>query len=166
MFRENGHEERLVTIGGTFDTLHTGHKAYIRLAFEYADRVLIYVTSDEYINGKKNYAVRPYSYRVDKLEGFIQEIECENRYRIRCLHSQDDLITDFIEKPDLKKNLYMTIISSEYYDLFFEINRTREEKGIKSFLILVKPRSLNPTNSDISSHEVRELLRCPHNEYY
>jgi len=166
MFRENGHAEHLVTIGGTFDTLHVAHKTYIRLAFECADRVLIYVTSDEYVNGKKSYSARPYAYRVDKLEGFIQELECEKPYHIRCLRSQNDLINDFIEKPDLKENLYMVIISPEYYDLFLDINRMREAKGSKSFLMLVKPRSLNPTNNDISSHEVRKILNCPHNEYY
>jgi pantetheine-phosphate adenylyltransferase len=154
----NGHGERLVTIGGTFDDLHTGHKSYIRLAFEYADRVLIYVTSDEYVIGRKAYTVRPYSDRIDNLKSFIREIECENRYLIKCLHNQDELKTDFIENPDLRNNLYMTIVSPAYLKLFLKINRARETHNIKSFLILIKPRTLNPANYDVSSHEIRKPL--------
>lgn len=157
----NGHEERLVTIGGTFDTLHTGHKSYIRLAFQYADRILIYVTSDEYVIGRKDYNVRPYAERVDELEGFIREIECENRYRIKPLHCLDKLKADFIENHDLRNNLYMTIVSMEYLDLFLDINRARETKNIKSFLILIKPRTFNPSNEDVSSRQIRKLLYDP-----
>ncbi len=170
MSLKNGHQERIVTIGGTFDTLHTGHKEYIRLAFEYADRVIIYVTSDEYINGKKSYDVRPYNYRVEKLEHFIQviqeEIKSEKPYRILCLHNQDELITNYLEKPDLKENLYMAVVSPEYYEFFLKINQAREAQGMKSFLMLVKPRSYNPANNDISSLEVRKILPCPNTEYY
>jgi pantetheine-phosphate adenylyltransferase len=162
-FPENKNQERIATIGGTFDTLHTGHKEYIRLAFEYADRVIIYVTSDEYVNGKKKYSVRPYASRVEELEYFIQSIECDNRYQIRCLHNQDELINDYLKRPDLKEKIYMAIVSPEYYDFFLELNRLREAQGLKSFLILVKPRSYNPLNNDISSYEVRKRLPCPEN---
>jgi phosphopantetheine adenylyltransferase len=55
----------------------------------------------------------------------------------------------------------MAIVSPEYYDFFNDLNRLRETSGLKTFLILVKPRSYNSMNHDISSHEVRRLLPCP-----
>jgi cytidyltransferase-like protein len=161
MEHTNNGQERMATIGGTFDTLHAGHKAYIRLSFENADNVIIYVSSDDYAREKKSYKVRPYADRVDDLQHFIQEeMECKKHYQLRCLKSTDELRTDYLKRKDLR-SLYMAIVSPEYYDFFNDLNRLRETSGLKTFLILVKPRSYNSMNHDISSHEVRRLLPCP-----
>lgn len=166
----NGYPERIVTVGGTFDTLHPGHKDYIQLAFEHADRVLIYVNSDEYINGKKLYSVLSYEARVAELMNFIREIECENRCEIRCLHKLEELEIDYLENDNLRNKIYMAIVSPEYYDFFLKINNIREARGMKSFLILVKLRKRDDWNEDISSSLIRHRtilknhsisLNCP-----
>ncbi len=157
-FQQNGYQDRIATIGGTFDTLHTGHKEYIRLAFEYADRVLIYVSSDEYANRRKNYRVRSYQFRVKRLTNFIREIGCENRYEIRCLHRLGNLETDYLENDDLKDKICMAIVSPAYYKFFLRINLDRVAQGMKSFLILVKFRTRDQNNNDLSSHVIRHSL--------
>src|SRR5574341_1359585 len=81
MNRENGEQVRIATIGGTFDTLHPGHKEYIQLAFEYADQLLIYVSSDEYCIGKKKYEVHPYEKRIQELEEFINTLNVDGHYQ-------------------------------------------------------------------------------------
>ncbi len=161
MFSGNG-QERIATIGGTFDVLHIGHKEYIRLAFEYADRVLIYVNSDKYTNGKKHYSVRSYEYRVTRLTNFIREIGCENRYEIRCLHRLEQLEADYLETDGLRDKIFMAIVSPDYYDFFLNINRIREARRMKSFLILVKLRKLDNENKDISSSLIHNLTNIDH----
>jgi len=146
---------RIATIGGTFDTLHAGHREYIRLAFEYADQVIIYVNSDEYTNGKKLYSVRPYNRRVARLLDFVREIECENRCTIRCLHELTQLEADYLGTNGHDEKIDMAIVSPEYYDFFLNLNRAREAQGKKSLLILVKPRKKDPQNGDISSSAIR-----------
>jgi pantetheine-phosphate adenylyltransferase len=160
MFSTNGHyKERVATIGGTFDTLHAGHKDYIRLAFEYAERVVIYLNSDEYSNGRKHYSVRPYEFRAEQLKTFIQELGGENRYEIRRLYSfPEDVKNDYLNDSDLKDNANIAIVSPEYYNYFLEINSERQARYMSSILILVKPRKLDKNNKDISSSVIRELI--------
>jgi len=153
MFSGNGHQERIVTIGGTFDTLHIGHKEYIQLAFEYADRVLIYVSTDIYTIGKKSYGVKPYKIRIKPLQNYIKEIGCEGRYQIRCLDKIENLQNDLV-----REKIYMVIVSPEYYNFFLQINHAREKSGVQSFLILVKPRvnyHVGNQVKDISSSNMR-----------
>lgn len=154
----NGQHERIVTIGGTFDTLHTGHKEYIRLAFEFADHVWIYVSSDAYANEQKRYPVRPYEARIEELKDFLsQNIACR-QYHVRCLSSLKELQRDYLESPELSRCVYMAIVSPEYYDFFQTLNVVRETRGLKSFLTLVKRRTLTLDLRDLSSTEVRKRL--------
>jgi cytidyltransferase-like protein len=156
MIYGNENKERIATIGGTFDTLHSGHKEYIRLAFEYADRVLIYLNSDEYTNGKKHYSVRPYEFRFEQLKTFIRDIGCESRCEIRRLYNfPEDVKNDYLTDANLKEKINIAIVSPEYYDYFLEINREREARYMNSILILVKPRKLDHNNKDISSSMIR-----------
>ncbi len=165
--------ERIVTIGGTFDELHRGHKEYIRLAFEFATRVIIYVNSnqfnsDQFTNGKKKYLAHPYAHRLEKLREFLQEIEQEmeeenalhRKYcQIKELNHVDDVKKDYLENPELQE-VYMAIVSPEYYHSFVELNRARAARGLPSFLILVKHRTRD-LQQDISSTLIREVLHCP-----
>lgn len=152
------HPERIATIGGTFDTLHAGHKEYIRLAFEFAERVWIYVSTDDFANKQKKYLVRPYEVRVEKLAEFLhQNVDC-HRYQIRRLQRMEELQQDYLEAPELREHIHMAIVSPEYYDYFQELNAMREARGLKSFLTLVKRRTLTMDRRDLSSFEVRKRL--------
>lgn len=148
-------QELIVTIGGTFDTLHKGHKEYVRLAFQFADRVLIYVSSDEYVHEKKDYIVRPYETRVKRLKDFIEEIRSAHRCEIRCLHKLEELESDYLENKDIRNNIYMAVVPPEYYDFFLNLNYTREARGMQPFLILVKLRKRDFKNGDFSSSAIR-----------
>jgi cytidyltransferase-like protein len=148
---KNGKQKHLATIGGTFDILHAGHEEYIKLAFEYADRVMIYVTSDKNVEYRKRYIVRPFEFRVEQLKSFIRSIGCENRYEIRRLHKLDDLESEHINTKSFGEKISMVVVSPEYYNFFLSLNRTRVCRNMKSFLILVKLRKRDDINSDISS---------------
>jgi len=154
----NRPSECIATIGGTFDTLHAGHKEYIRLAFSFSEHVRIYVSADELARAYKKYPVRNYEARVEKLAEFLQQNYEHRRYQIRRLRALEDLREDYLETPDLRECLQLAIVTPEYYDFFQELNRQREARGIKSFLTLVKQRTLTRDRRDLSSFEVRRRL--------
>lgn len=158
MLPNNRPSECIATIGGTFDTLHAGHKEYIRLAFEFSEHVRIYVSADEFARTYKKYPVRPYETRVEKLLEFLQQNYDARRYQIRRLRTLDNLREDFLETPGLRECLHLAIVTPEYYDYFQELNRQREARGIKSFLTLIKQRTLTRDRRDLSSFEVRKRL--------
>lgn len=147
---------RIATIGGTFDTLHQGHKDYIQLTFEFAHYVIIYIKTDAYVNGKKSYQVRPYQERHEKLAEFVKQIGCQTKCEIRPHGNADDFVSDYLKEFTRHDVLYMAMVSPEYYEKFFAINRLRESKGMSSILLIVKPRFRDGKN-DLSSSTVRCL---------
>lgn len=147
---------RIATLGGTFDTLHHGHKDYIQLAFEFAQYVIIYIKTDAYVNGKKSYQVRPYQERYEKLAEFVKQIGCQTKCEIRPHGNTDDFVTDYLNEFTQRDVLYIAMVSPEYYEKFLAINRLRESKGMSSILLIVKSR-LRDGNNDLSSSAVRCL---------
>ncbi len=158
MFLNHRQKERIATIGGTFDTLHAGHKEYIQLAFEFADRVWIYVSSDEFASGQKKYPVQPYEIRLEKLLEHLHQTVEHGRYQIRRLHGLGELQKDYLEAAELRDKIYAAIVSPEYYDYFQNLNCLREIRGLRSFLTVVKRRTLTKDKHDLSSYEVRKRL--------
>jgi len=160
MFSGNGHQkhivsERIVTGGGTFDTLHEGHQEYIRIVFEYADRVLLYVSSDEYAKAQKVYEVKPYYLRVKRLENFIiNKLRINrDRYEIRQLNTTAQIKTDL-----LNEDIHIALVVPEHYALLRRINKARMDRGKKGILILVKERTRDHNNGDISSTALHHRL--------
>jgi len=137
----------IATIGGTFNKLHRGHKEYIKLAFDYAKNVLIYVNSDEYaVKNKEHHPISFYKKRENELKEYIERHLEENRlersYEIKCLNNKQELEADFLHGANLRKRISMVIVIPEYYETFSEINKLRQISGSKNFLILVKQRTL------------------------
>lgn len=158
VFCNDSKQARIATIGGTFDTLHAGHKEYIRLAFEFVERVWIYVSADEHANRRKRYVVQPYEVRVEKLEEYLAQSVEPRRYQVRCLRNMEELQRDYLELPELRENIFLAVVSPEYYDFFQNLNAKRETRGLHSFLTLVKRRTLTADKRDLSSYEVRRRL--------
>ena len=149
--QRNGFSERIITSGGTFDTLHAGHKEYLRLAFEYGDRILLYVTSDGFIKAKKRYKVRSYTIRVKSLQDYIDKIpKSKDRYEIRQLNSLAQLKNDL-----LNEDVFIALVVPEYYSIFRRINRNKLEKLNRIMLLLVKERTRERNNYDLSSTALR-----------
>jgi cytidyltransferase-like protein len=161
MSSQNG-QKRIATIGGTFDTLHQGHKEYIRLALDFSDYAIIYLSTNEYLDsketGKKNYQVRPYEERFNKIAEFVEQIGCKAKCEIRPHNNADDFVVAYLNQYTRRDTLYMTIVSPEYYEKFLEINRLRESKNMSSILLIVKPRFRDGKN-DLSSSAIRCLER-------
>ena len=153
-------KKRIATIGGTFDALHRGHQEYIKKAFDKADYVIIYMSTNEYLQYRKtkNYQVKPYEERYNQLEIFVKQLGCENRCEIRPHNKEDDFSVAFLNEFTRHDTVYMAIVSPEYENRFSEINRLREAKGLESIELVVKPR-LRDGKNDLSSGTVRSQLK-------
>ena len=63
-----------VGVGGTFDELHKGHRTLLKKAFEISERVIIGLTSDNFITGSgKPHKTAPYEERLQELTRFLEE---------------------------------------------------------------------------------------------
>ena len=77
---------KLVALGGTFDTLHAGHRQLLSEAFKLGDVVLIGVTSDRFVATlDKKHQVRPFSSRVRGLNRFLTTHRWLSRARVTAL---------------------------------------------------------------------------------
>jgi len=133
-------------IGGTFHAFHKGHAEYISLAFQFADKVNILITSDKFAKICKPYRVKPFDTRKAKLQEFLINRHYFDRCKIIKVNSEYDII-NFC----LKNEISLSVVIPEYYSLFERINRLREYKGLVGLLILVKQRTLNNNGFDINS---------------
>jgi len=59
-------------LGGTFDRLHTGHKAFLRSAFDISKHVVLGLTSDTYVKEHKHVQGLSFHDRKKELEAFFR----------------------------------------------------------------------------------------------
>lgn len=78
---------RVVATGGTFDEIHAGHIALLTKAFEAGDRVIIGVTSDEFVKDRKRIN-HDFETRVANLKKMIKKEFGNARYEIAKLDSE------------------------------------------------------------------------------
>jgi pantetheine-phosphate adenylyltransferase len=81
----NGEKQkmRIVAIGGTFEILHKGHRTLLSKAFQLGDRIIIGLTSDEFVTRKqKKHIVSNYNERHENLITFLSNIGMSNRVEI------------------------------------------------------------------------------------
>ena len=77
---------KLVALGGTFDSLHAGHRQLLSEGFKLGDVVLIGVTSDGFVTSlHKKHQVRSFSSRVRDLNRFLKTRHWSSRARVTVL---------------------------------------------------------------------------------
>lgn len=139
-------------IGGTFNAMHQGHKDYIKLAFDFADKVYILLTTDKYIKMNKSYEVHPYEFRKKYVENYITNINGVIPHQICELDSESSHIK-FCKQNEIS----MAVIVPEYYQLFKKINNIREDEGKIPLLLLVKQRTKTTEGFNITSTLINNL---------
>lgn len=151
MSYKSGNPRKIVSLGGTFDVLHKGHKEYIRMGFAYAEYALIYVLSDNYARNLKKYHVRSYDSRVKRLCNFLEKAGITtNQYEIRGINSLSHL-----ERELVNENITVSIVVPEYLDLFHDINQKRLLNKKDSIVVVRKKRTVDPKLGDLSSTAIR-----------
>jgi len=118
-------KKKKVVVGGTFDILHEGHKAFLRKAFTLGE-VTIGLTSNIWAENIKKRKVKNFKYRKKELEDFARK---EFKVKPKVVKIEDEF------GPALKEDFDYIVVSPETYPMAVLINLKR--KNIKKKLIKI-----------------------------
>ena len=137
-------------MGGTFDSFHKGHKILIQMAFRVGDKVIIGLTSDEFVlSQNKSHPVDPYHIRKKELIDFLQELDVLERTRIVTLNDPwGPTITD----PTIEA----LVASEETKNTVNKINEIRMKSGLTPLELITVQMVLADDCERISSTRIRE----------
>ena len=138
----------IVATGGTFDILHKGHYMLLQKAFEIGNKVIIGVSSDEYVTLKNKKIINHYSIRLTNLKNFIKEKFAKTNYMIYKLN-------DFYG-PTVLTNQVQALVTTEATKINCDkINVLRKSKGMPVLEVIVVPLVEDQEGKVISSTRIR-----------
>jgi pantetheine-phosphate adenylyltransferase len=140
---------KLIALGGTFDNLHKGHKELFKKAFAISKKVIIGITSDEYILKNKTKGIASYKEREKLVKNFLHEKNIIN-------HSKIIKLDDMFGETIVNKKIDSIIVSKCTLPAAEEINRVRAEKNIPELSIIVSEYFLAKDGLLISSKRIRD----------
>ena len=114
-----------VCVGGTFETIHKGHRVLLEKAFKLGD-VTIGLTSDEMVKGLKDRTIRSFKERKEALETYLNEKGFKN-YSIVEINDRYG--------PAITENFDAIVVSDETLSAAKEINNIRIKKNKKELEI-------------------------------
>ncbi len=146
-----------VFVGGTFDSLHRGHKALLTRAFGEGQTVVIGITSDDYVGRLKKGFYAPLADRQKMLEAWLTEIGYKDRAKIITIH-------DAYEPAVSTTEFNALIITEHNRTRGEEINSIRFNKGLTPFALIEVPLIVADDGLPISSTRVQhhEIDRSGH----
>ena len=122
---------RTVAIGGTFEILHKGHRKLLSKAFQLGDKIIIGLTSNEFLAKKqKKHIVSNYDERHENLITFLSKIGTSNRVKIIPL---EDPYGPTIDDEQIDG----IVTSRETMKTALEINKIRKNKKFRPLHIYV-----------------------------
>ena len=137
-----------VCIGGTFDTLHKGHKKLIDTAFKIAGEkgtVFIGITKKNFSSIKGD--IESYKNRKKNVKKYLQNKCYTSRAIIKPINDKYG--------PTLDEEFDSIVVTSETKKTAEEINNKRINKKLKPLKILTIPFVLADDNISISSTRIR-----------
>jgi len=138
-----------IAVGGTFDKLHKGHKTLLDKAFEVGDKVVIGLSSDDFVSKMgKPHETAPYIERRKELEDCLEELGLGERAEIVILNDPYGLtISD--------KGLQTLIVSEETQKTAEKINEKRHKIGLPPLVIIAVNMVPAENNTPISTTRIR-----------
>jgi cytidyltransferase-like protein len=139
---------RTVATGGTFDRLHKGHEALLSKSFEVGEKVVIGVTSDEFVGKEGKTPSQDYAERVRHLEAFLNKTFPGRDYVIAKL---DDYFGPGIASPEVEA----IVVSDETASRVPIANSLRAAKGYPPLQVVRVSFVLADDGKPISSSRIR-----------
>jgi len=136
-----------VCIGGTFNTLHKGHKSIIDKAFEVAGKngsVFIGLATGKLLKNKKG--TNPLKLRKKNLEKYLTKKRFINRATIKPIADKYG--------PSIEEDFDAIVVSPETIKTAEEINNKRIQKGKKPLKIIQVSFVLAKDRKTISSTRI------------
>ena len=137
-----------IGLGGTFDHFHLGHVTFLKFAADHAEKLIIGVTSDEFIKGLKRYpqSLETFTERTAAIQAFCDE------EKIAC-----EVVTlNDIYGPTLSDDRIQALcVTKETEGNAEKINQARQEKGLPQLPIHVAPYFLDETNQPLHAIDIR-----------
>jgi len=141
---------RTVGLGGTFDELHKGHRALLAKAFEIGERVMIGVSSDEFVRKMdKSHRTASYAERTRELRDFLKERGVLQRAVIIPIN---DAYGGVLLSKDPIEAL---VVSEETEPVALKVNEKRKEIGIDPLKIIVINMVPSQNHVAISTTRIR-----------
>jgi pantetheine-phosphate adenylyltransferase len=117
-------------VGGTFDELHKGHKKLLEKAFEIGQKVVIGLSSDEFVSKMgKPHQTASYEERLTELKTFLVKKGLDEKANIVTLEDPYGLTIS-------GKNLEVLVVSEETEKTALKINLMRIETGVQPLKIV------------------------------
>jgi pantetheine-phosphate adenylyltransferase len=140
---------RKVAVGGTFDKLHRGHKALIDKAFEVGEKVVIGLSSDEFVSKMgKPHKTAPYEERRKELETFLEDSGWADRAEIVPLNDPLGLTIS-------RKGLEALVVSQETTVTAQIINTKRQKAGLLPLELVTVKMVPADNHTPISTTRIR-----------
>jgi pantetheine-phosphate adenylyltransferase len=141
---------RTVGVGGTFDELHKGHRELLIKAFDIGERVMIGVSSDEFVKKmKKPHPTALYEERIEDLRNFLRDHGMLQRTEIIPIN---DAYGGVLLSKDPIEAL---VVSKETEPVALRINEKRKEIGINPLEIVVIGMVPSENHKAISTTRIR-----------
>ena len=138
----------LIAMGGTFDIIHRGHLTLLENAFEISDKVIIGLTSDEFVQKKGKTPIHKYDERLKNLISIIFHKFPNTNFEISQLNN------DF-GPAVLEKDVQALIVSDETSDQGNVLNKLRSERNLPPVEIIVVPMFLAKDGVRISTTRIK-----------
>ena len=138
----------LIAMGGTFDIIHRGHLTLLENAFEISDKVIIGLTSDEFVQKKGKTPIHKYDERLKNLISVIFHKFPNTDFEINQLNN------DF-GPAVLEKDVQALIVSGETSDQGNVLNKLRTERNLPLVEVIVVPMFLAKDGVRISSTRIK-----------
>ena len=138
----------LIAMGGTFDIIHRGHITLLENAFEISDKVIIGLTSDEFVQKKGKTPIHKYDERLKNLISIIFHKFPNTNFEISQLNN------DF-GPAVLEKDVQALIVSDETSDQGNILNKLRTELNLPPVEVIVVPMFLAKDGVRISSTRIK-----------
>lgn len=141
----------LAVCGGTFDHFHKGHREFLRYALSISKKLLVGLTSDNYVKAKDKFdCVEEFRTRINSLENFFIHEKVSDRVSIELI---DDI---FIPKIWENLPIETIVVTKNTIMGARKINLRIKEQGKCPLKIEVAPLVKDHNNEYISSSRIRK----------
>ena len=138
----------LIAMGGTFDIIHHGHITLLSTAFDISEKVIIGLTSDEFVQKKGKNPIHKYDERLKNLTSIIFKKFPNSYFEISQLNN------DF-GPAVFEKEVQALVVSDETKNQGNILNKLRSERNLSPVEIIVVPMTLAKDGKKISTTRIK-----------